>query len=136
MSWKELNYIAFIVICLKKSKTLNKFIMSQVDKLADALQNLIKIQDDSHILIHDKKNGKNKKIRGDAERDLEHQIYLAKFIIKENNLLDLKLGENRSAEDKAMWMAEFSKYFSDDMKEFIRLIREKIEKLKQEGEII
>lgn len=107
--------------------------MSHVEKLEDALKRLIKIQDDSRMFVHDRKKGKNKKIRSDAERDLDHQIYLAKFIIKENNLLNLKLGENRSDEDKALWMAEFPKYFEDDIKEFIRLIRERIEKLKEES---
>lgn len=109
--------------------------MSHVEKLEETIKKLIKIQDDSRMFVHDKKKGKNKKIRSDAERNLDHQIYLAKFIIKENNLLDLKLGESRSSEDKALWMAEFPKYFEDDMKEFIRLLREKIEKLK-EGETI
>jgi hypothetical protein len=108
--------------------------MLDLEKSEDALKRLIKIQDDSRIFVHDKKKGKNKKIRSDAERELDHQIFLAKIIIKENNLLDLKLGKNRSNEDKALWMAEFPKYFEDDMKEFIKLLKGRIEKLKEDGE--
>lgn len=104
--------------------------MSEIEKLERALEKLLKIQDDSRWPIHDKEKGKNKKIRDDAQRDLDHQIYLARFVIKENYLLNLKLGENRSEHDKALWMSEFPKYFSDDMKEFIKLIRNKIEELK------
>ncbi|WP_265130264.1 hypothetical protein [Chryseobacterium oranimense] len=105
--------------------------MSQIEKLETALKKLLQIEDDSRWPIHDKKNGKNKKERENAQRDLDHQIFLAEHTIKQYNLLELKLGENRSAHDKTLWMDEFPKYFADEIKEFIKLTKEKIEELKQ-----
>lgn len=111
--------------------------MSQIEKLKTALQKLNEIEYNSRWPLHDKENGKNKKIRADAERDLGYQVDLAKYVITEFDLLSLKLGENRSDIDKSLWMSEFRKYFSDDIKEFIRLVKLKIEELelkqKQDG---
>ena len=105
--------------------------MSQIEKYITALEKLNKIEYDSRWPLHDIKNGKNKKIRADGERDLGYQIDIAKYVIKEFDLLTLKLGENRSDMDKGLWMSEFKKYFSDDIKEFIRLVKQKIEELEQ-----
>ena len=105
--------------------------MLQIEKLETALEKLNQIEYDSRWPINDIKNGKNKKIRAEAERDLGYQIDIAKYIIKEYDLLALKLGENRSQMDKAMWLADFSKYFADDIKEFIRLVEGRIIELKK-----
>lgn len=105
--------------------------MSNIEKFKTALEELNQIEDNSRWPAHDIKNGKNKKIRADAERDLEYQIDIAKYVIKEYDLLTLKLGENRNDMDKGLWMSEFRKYFRDDLKEFIRLVKLKIKELEQ-----
>jgi len=105
--------------------------MSQIEKFRTALEKLNEIEYKSRWPLYDRKNGKNQKIRADAERDLGYQIDIAKYVIKEFDLLTLKFGETRSDMDKGMWMSEFSRYFADDIKEFIRLVKLKIEELEQ-----
>jgi len=63
---------------------------------------------------------------------LDTKLISQKYVIKEYDLLNLKLGESRGDMDKGLWMSEFRKYFRDDIKEFLRLVKVKIEELEKE----
>lgn len=82
------------------------------------------------------KSGKNKKIRADAERKINHLLYLADFYIMNHGeaFIMLTKGEGVSDYGRTIIYDEFLsfRYFGGDMSDFLRKIQEKIQELNDE----
>jgi hypothetical protein len=94
---------------------------------------LYRIHSDFLIAYPTYKNGKNKKIRSDAERDVDNAIRLADYHIR-GNWDAFKLltgGENSSDFGRAIIHDEFllPRYFGGDMGDLLKVIRNKINSL-------
>ena len=100
-------------------------------------ENLYRILDDIHsdflLSYPTYKNGKNKKIRDDAERKVDNAIRLADYHIKKNwEAFELLTGGKESSGfTRAIIYDEFilAHYFGNDMSDFLKKIREKINSL-------
>ncbi len=98
------------------------------------LENLYRILDDIHsdflLAYPTYKNGKNKKIRDDAEGKVDSAIRLADYHIKKNwEVFELLTGGKESSDfSRAVIYDEFllPHYFGNDMSDFLKKIREKI----------
>lgn len=100
----------------------------QWQSLYDTLSKLLYEFNQSYSLS---KNGKNKKIRSKADREADTAIQLATSHIRQNeeafNLLTG--GENKTAFGRTIIYNEFLSfnYFSNDMNDFLKVIRDKIQ---------
>lgn len=99
----------------------------QWQKLYEILDN---IYSDFHFAYPDYKDGKNKKIRADAERKVDNAIRLADFHIKRNwEVYELLTGgEKIDGFGRAIIYDEFvlPRYFAGDLSEFLEKIKLKI----------
>ena len=102
----------------------------QWQELYEILDN---IYSDFHFAYSDYKNGKNKKIRDDAERKVDNAIRLADYNIKKNwEAFELLTGgENIDDFGRTIIYDEFvlPRYFAGELTEFLKKITLKIKSL-------
>ena len=102
----------------------------QWQRLYEVLDN---IYSDFHFAYSDYKDGKNKKIRTEAERKVDNAIRLADYHIRRNGEAFELLtgGENIDGFSRVVIYDEFvlPRYFANDLSEFLDKIKLKIKSL-------
>lgn len=91
---------------------------------------LNQIHSDFYFAYRDSQNGKNKKIRAEADRKVDNAINLAVFHIRKNwEAFELLTGKDSSDYGRATIFDEFKlpQYFDFDMREFLEKIKLKID---------
>lgn len=105
--------------------------MEKMDKtLWQNLYNILdQIHSDFYFAYRDSQNGKNKKIRADADRRVDNAISLAVIHIRKNwEVFELLTGKDSTGFGRAIIFDEFKlpQYFDFDMREFLEKIKQKI----------
>lgn len=105
--------------------------MEKMDKTEwQSLYNILdQIYSDFYFAYRDSTNGKNKKIRAEADRKVDNVISLAVFHIKKKwEVFELLTGKDSDGFGKAVIFDEFKlpQYFDFDMREFLEKIKQKI----------
>jgi hypothetical protein len=94
---------------------------------------LSRIHSDFLIAYSTYKVGRNKKVRADAERQIDNAISLADYHIrKHSEAFELLTGGDNSTDfDRAIIYDEFllARYFGQDMGDFLKKIKVKIESM-------